>query len=154
MRDMVRNASMWRLVFVLIGLTGCSEQEVARSELVTAEAAMQDEYAGRDGKVEAAAHIKAGKPLQLYSRHVAAFIPTMESPGLKLCSLTYSQTDIFTSLPQEADFVEWDDGKSQAEVQRGYSASRFAWDYNREMYRQRTSELKELCPKVELQPER
>jgi hypothetical protein len=114
---------------------------------------MPDEYAGRDGKAEAAADVKAGKPLQLYSMTVYGTAMSDEFLGLTECSPGMSEGIVFRALPSEADLVPWDDGKSQDEIKRGMSAVRFGLDYNREMYRQRTSELKKICPKVQLKPD-
>ena len=109
-----------------------------------------DRFAGRNGEIEALAEMEAGKPARLYSHVYDTVVAGYRSPGVLDCWPHETRAPIFLPLP-EADFREGEDkpkNKLQAE-----SAYRFAWAYNRQVFKARASELKRICPNARLDPE-
>jgi hypothetical protein len=114
-----------------------------------------DLFAGRDGRAEALADLRNGKPARLYSHVNDGEGPGYATPGLFNCDPSRNNgsnaaESLFVSLP-EADFAE-DRRYTEAETKRAQSASRFARSYNLAIFRARRAEILRACPEAEIIP--
>lgn len=133
-----------RALFGLSVLMGaCSERADDASRL-------PDRFSGRDGKVEASADIKAGKPAKLYLHVSRGVVVGYRTPGVSNCSFSDSHSLAFPALP-ELDFQEGVPPSARYDSESASSAYRFAVAYNRETFRKPQLEVRAACPDAQLE---
>ena len=113
-----------------------------------------DPYSIRDGAAEAAADLKAGKPLSFYWQHISARSPQDSLPGIVRCEVSQFKISTpfhFLEIPK----AEWRGGVTYSPEQdhRHSSALLFATAYNQTIYKARKSDILKTCPLAELAEE-
>jgi hypothetical protein len=117
---------------------------------VPAADAANDLWAGRSGEAQALADIAARRPLTLFYRGIAGERIEMRTPGLRDCDperydVPKNYRSRFVSIgPEYSESVQY----SAEELARMASATRFAKDYNRTIFRMRRSDVLKICPKA------
>jgi hypothetical protein len=126
------------------------EREYEQSDkLVTVDAPKSetpnpDRFVGRDGLAEAEADIQKSKSTKLYFHVFNGFAPDFRFPGLKGCWPQHSGPVIFEMIPELA-FSEGTKPLPPAD-----NAYKFASDYNRTMFAERSQSVKSACPDATL----
>ncbi len=118
---------------------------------VPAAAAPSDPWAGRSGEAEALVDIGKRRPVKLYLQGIAGERLELRTPGLINCNPErYDVPKQARSQFEHVDAADYSESVryTEEELARMRSATRFARDYNRTIFRMRRSDVLKICPKA------